>query len=208
MSRVAAALIAVVACSGAALACAFDNGASVGLFDSSFEAKYPKSSEVYFATIDAIDQGVLQRAEFEATLAGRAGYWRAAGRLKGLQERLSRGASAEAWPERAISVVFIESDLWARLEHAPQGLDLVLHATGAREGDVVVVTSEGAIAAIMDGRLSADVAFERGLVAIDSDEATRAVVQKLLITGFESAPSAGLAADGRAAPMRFFGPRR
>ena len=189
-------------------ACAFDGGASVGLFGSGFKTKYPKSSEVYFATIDAIDQGVLPRSEFEAVVPGPAGYWRAAGRLKSIQQRLSSVTEPESRPGRAISIVFIESDLWARLEREPQGFDLVLHTPGAREGDVVVVTTEGAVAAIMDGRLSADVAFERDLVAIDSDAASRALVQKLLMTAFESAPNASPTADGRAAPMRFFGPRR
>jgi hypothetical protein len=190
-----------------AYACAFDGGASAGLFDGSFVAKYPRSSEVYFATIDAIDQGVLHRSAFEV-VAGPAGYWRAAGRLKSLQQRLSRLAEAETRPERAISVVFIESDLWARLERRPQGFDLVLHTPGAREGDVVVVTSEGAIAAILDGRLSADAAFERGLVAIDGEVAVREAIQKLLMAAFDPAPSSRPVAHGRGpAPPRFFGPR-
>jgi hypothetical protein len=188
-------------------ACAFDSDASVGLFGSGFQTKYPKSSEVYFATIDALEQGVLPRSAFDV-VTGSAGYWRAAGRLKSLQLRLSTVAELGSRPGRAISIVFIESDLWARLEREPQGFDLVLHTPGAREGDVVVVTTEGAVAAIMDGRLSADVAFERDLVAIDSDAGSRALVQKLLMNAFESAPNASPTADGRAAPMRFFGPRR
>src|SRR2546423_1562820 len=73
----------------AAHACAFDSGASIGLFDGSFEAKYPTSSEVYFAIIDAIDQGLLQRSELEVVTPGPAGYWRAAARLKSIQQRLS-----------------------------------------------------------------------------------------------------------------------
>ena len=85
---------------------------SAGLFDSGFQARYPKSSEVYFAIIDAIDQGALERSEFEATVPGPSGYWRAAGRLKSIQQRLSAVTQVEPRPERAMSVVFIESDLW------------------------------------------------------------------------------------------------
>jgi hypothetical protein len=192
-----------------ARACAFDGGASAGLFDSSFQARYPKSSEVYFAIIDAIDQGALDRSEFEAVVPGPPGYWRAAGRMKSIQQRLSTVAQVEPRPERAIAVVFIESDLWARLEPGPQGFELILHTPGARDGDVVVVTSEGSIAAIMDGRLSAEVAFNRRLIAIDGEPAARDAIQKLLLAAFDPAPSSRSAAyGGGPAPMRFFGPRR
>src|SRR3981081_2988424 len=129
LPRAAAALMAGAVVSWApqpaADACAFGGGASAGLFDGSFEAKYPKSSEVYFAIIDAIDQGVLQRSEFEAVVPGPAGYWRAAGRLKSIQQRLSTIVQAEARPELAIAVVFVESDLWARFEPGPRGFELM-----------------------------------------------------------------------------------
>jgi hypothetical protein len=205
----AGALVVSGAPEPSAHACAFDGNLSAGLFDSSFQARYPKSSEVYFAIIDAIDQGALERSEFEATVPGPSGYWRAAGRLKSIQQRLSAVTQVEPRPERAMSVVFIESDLWARLEPGPQGFELILHTPGARDGDVVVVTSEGSIAAIMDGRLSAEVAFNRGLIAIDGEAATRDAIQKLLLAAFDPAPSSRSAAySGGPAPVRFFGPRR
>jgi hypothetical protein len=191
-----------------AYACAFDGGASAGLFDGSFVAKYPRSSEVYFAIIDAIDQGVLERSQFETVVPGPSGYWRAAGRLKSIQQRLSTVAEVEPRPERAIAVVFIESDLWARFEPGPQGFDLILHTPGARDGDVVMVTSEGSIAALMEGRLSADVAFSRRLIAVDGEVAVREAIQKLLMAAFDPAPSSRPVAHGRGpAPTRFFGPR-
>jgi hypothetical protein len=178
------------------------------LFDGNFVAKYPKSSDVYFAIIDAIDQGVLQKSEFEAIVPGPAGYWRAAARLKSIQQRLSSVAEVESRPERAIAVVFIESDLWARFEPGPQGFELILHTPGARDGDVVVVTSEGSIAALMEGRLSADVAFNRRLIAVDGEAPAREAIQKLLMAAFDPAPNSRPAAHGgRPAPTRFFGPR-
>jgi hypothetical protein len=200
---------AVMLLSGAphshALACAFDSGASAGLFDGSFEAKYPKSSEVYFAISDAIDQGVLDRSQFEAVVPGPAGYWRAAGRLKSIQQRLS---SAAERPGRAIAVVLIESDLWARFEPGPQGFELTLHTPGPRDGDLVVVTSEGSLAAILDGRLSPEVALDRHLIAIDAEAPAREAARRLLLAAFDAAPSSRSAGNaGHAAPTRFFGPR-
>ncbi len=203
---------AVVLLSGAlhslAQACAFDNGTSVGMFGGSFEAKYPKSSEVYFAIIDAIDQGVLQQSEFAAVVAGPAGYWRAAGRLKSVQQRLSSVAELESRPGRAIAVVLIESDLWARFAPGPQGFELTLHTPGPRDGDLVVVTSEGSVAAILDGRLSPQVALDRGLIAIDAEAPAHEAARRLLLAAFDSAPRSPSAGNaGRAAPTRFFGPR-
>jgi hypothetical protein len=191
-------------------ACAFDGGAAAGLFDGSFEALYPKSSVVYFAIMDAIDQGVLDRSEFQTIVPGPSGYWRAVGRLESIQERLSAVSSGWSQPEAAISVVFIESNLWARLEPGPRRWELTVHTLGAREGNLVVVTSEGGIAAVMDGRLSAKVAFDRGLIAIDGDELRRNAVQEFFVTAFGPVASSSSGPRGarNARPVRFFGPPR
>jgi hypothetical protein len=192
-----------------ARACAFDGNASAGLFDGSFEALYPKSSVVYFAIMDAIDQGVLDRSEFQPIVPGPSGYWRAVGRLESIQQRLSAATPGASQPEAAISVVFIESNLWARLEPA-RGWELTVHTLGAREGDLVVVTSEGGIAAVMDGRLSAKVAFDRGLIAIDGEDVRRNALQELFMAAFGPVASSSSGAQGarHARPVRFFGPSR
>jgi hypothetical protein len=197
------------AASSRAHACAFDGGAANGLFDGNFVALYPKSSVVYFAIIDAVEQGVLDRSAFEPIVPGPSGYWRAVGRLRDTQARLSAAAEGSPRPGSAVSLVFIESDLWARFEPAAQGFELAAHTPGARAGDVVVVTSEGGLAAIMDGRLPASVAFERGLIAVDGDEAARSAVQALLLAAFDPVQSSQLRTTGTGhAPVRLFGPRR
>jgi hypothetical protein len=187
-----------------AAACAFDNG-SAGIFGDKFEAVYPKSSVVYFAIMDAIEQGVLERAAFEAIVPGPAGYWRAAGRIAAVHRLIA----AQARPASAISLVFIESNLWARFAPGPQGLDIALHTPGAGDGDVVVLTSEAGIAAVLEGRLSPAVALARGLIAIDGDEAASEQTRELIVTalGRSEQPSAGTI-GARSAPMRLFGPAR
>jgi hypothetical protein len=188
-----------------AAACAFDSGAP-GIFGDTFEAVHPKSSVVYFAIMDAIDQGVLERAAFEAIAPGPAGYWRAAGRIANIHRLLSATAAGLA-PPRPISLVFIESNLWARLTPAAQGFDLALHTPAAGAGDAVVLTSEGAIAAVLDGRLPVRLALERGLIAIDDDDSERA--KDLIIAALEQGPALGAGTVGaRNAPVRLFGPAR
>ena len=191
-----------------AAACAFDGGAAAGLFDGSFEARYSKSSTVYFAIVDAVEQGILEKSAFQPVTPGPAGYWKAVGRLDSMARRLS-AAAAHSYPEQAISVVLIESNLWARFEPGAQGYGVTAHIAGARQGDVVLVTSEGGIAAVLDGRLPFEVALDRGLIAIDADPFAGEAIKELMLValgGPEPRPSA--AAGTRNAPARLFGPAR
>jgi hypothetical protein len=190
-----------------ATACAFDNG-SPGIFGDKFEAVHPKSSVVYFAIMDAIEQGVLDRSAFEAIAPGPAGYWRAAARIAGVHRLLSTAAAAKlAKPQRAISLVLIESNLWARLTPAAQGFDLALHTPAAGDGDAVVLTSEGGLAAVLDGKLPIKVALERGLIAIDGNDGEH--VRELIIAALEQDVVSPVGTVGaRTAPVRMFGPAR
>ena len=111
-------------------------------------------------------------------------------------------------PASAISLVFIESNLWARFEPAARGFELAVHTPGAHDGDMVVVTTEGSLAAVMNGRLSASAAFDRGLIAIDGEAPARDVIVRLLIAALDSAAASSSTTDGaHNPPMRFFGPR-
>jgi hypothetical protein len=188
-------------------ACAFDGGTGADLFGGGFEARYPQASTVYFAIIDAVEQGVLERSAFPPIVPGPEGYWRAIARLNSIAQRLSAGARGSAETQAAISLVFIESDLWARLEPGPRGFGLSPHVRGMRDGDTVVVTSEGAIAAVLDGRLPAEVAFDRGLIAIDAKPAAAETLKGLMLASLaEPPPPATIGA--REPPARLFGPAR
>jgi hypothetical protein len=187
-------------------ACAFDGGASADLFGGGFEARTPQSSAVYFAIIDAVEQRVLERAAFPPIVPGPGGYWRAVARLNSIAQRLSAAAGPSPRPEAAISLVFVESDLWARFEPGPWGFRVTPHISGARAGDVVVFTSEGAIGAVLDGRLPARVALDRGLIAIDGKPAAGEALRGLMIAAFGDASAS--ATTGAREPMRLFGPAR
>jgi hypothetical protein len=187
-----------------AAACNY-HGGTLGVFDGSFRALYPKSSVVYFAIVDAVEQGLLERSAFEPSGRGASGYWSAAARLQEIARRLPAAAAQDA---PAMSVVFIESDLWARYEPGPQGYTVRVHTSGPSEGDVTVVTSEPGIAAVLAGQLPATVALERGLIALDGDAAPRDVMQRLLLAALDPASSSPAPAGTPNAPVRLFGPAR
>jgi len=196
--RSKALLLAAMLLTSASLAgaCSYHGGA-LGVFDGKFRALYPKSSVVYFAIVDAVEEGLLERAAFEPSAEG--GYWSAAGRLNEIARRLPASPAPGA---PALSLVFIESDLWARYEPASAGYAVTVHTPGPRAGDVMVVTSEAGIAAVLEGRLPVAAALKRGLIAIDGDAAD--AVHHLLLAALDPAASAST----RQAPVRLFGPPR
>lgn len=188
-----------------AAACAFDSGGA-GLFDGNFVAVHPKASVVYFAIVDAVEQGVLDRAAFQPIAPGSSGYWRAVGRMNSLH-RLLLAASAKQ-PTVPISLLFIESNLWARFEPGPHGLGIAVHTPGARDGDVVIFTSEAGIAAVLDGRLSVKAALDRGLIAVDGPNSGDRTKDLILAALDAPESSAAGTLNGQGAPVRFFGPPR
>jgi len=178
-------------------ACNYHGGA-FGVFDGNFRALYPKSSEVYFAIVDAVEEGLIERAAFEPS---ESGYLDAARRLEEIARRLPAVDGAPS-----LSLVFIESDLWARYAPGPGGYSVAVHTPGPRAGDVSVVTSEPGLAAVLGGRILPSVAFERGLIALDGEEGARQAVQRLLLAALD--PAAHVSASGPRAPPRLFGPPR
>ncbi len=199
----AGALLTLAAASSAAQPCAFDGGPAADLFDGDFFAVHPQASVVYFAITDAVAQGVLERSAFGPIEPGPAGYWRAAGRVNALHRKLAAAAERSGGASPAIALLLIESNLWARLAPGPQGLTLSMHATGARPGDTVVATSEAGLAAVLEGRLPAATALERGLIAVDRRGSAGPTVAELIAAALTADP-----AGAAAAPVRLFGPAR
>jgi hypothetical protein len=187
-----------------AAACAFDSGAA-GLFDGNFVAVHPKASVVYFAIVDAVEQGVLDRAAFQPIAPGSSGFRRAVGRVNSLHRLLSAASASQPTP--AISLLFIESNLWARFEPGPQGLGVAVHTPGARDGDAVIFTSEAGIAAVLDGRLPVKVALDRGLIAVDGPNSADDTTKELMLAALDAAESPA-SGGGQSGPVRFFGPAR
>ena len=149
------------------VACYFD-----GVMSVNWAPLHPQSLTVAMKVREAADEGVLDAALLDPKAAGPLGYLRATQRLR--QLGMSLAESADAMPP--MTVLFVESGLWTRyVNGVPQ-----VHVPGAEAGDIVAVTSEAVVAAMLDGRLSGAEAMRRGLLALDwQAEAVRRASQAL-----------------------------
>lgn len=183
-----------------ALGCGFD-----GMLDGSFSAMHPKSIAVAFAIRDAVEAGAVESSAIGPIIPGAPGYWRAVSHLNQLHQRLSAAAADQFHQETSVSILFIDSGLWARYTLSPHGVDLEAHTAGARDGEAVIVTSEAILAAIVDRRMAVDVALARGAMVIDGLPPSADAIRRLLVAALSSPPPQDTRTT-QARPVRFFGP--
>jgi hypothetical protein len=196
----ALAALSLTAQVGVAVSCGFDSG-----IGNTFTPMHPKSLDVAFAVHDAVAVAMIDAAA-DPVSAGQAGYWCAVGHLTALQRALS-AANTYGATMPAVSVLFIDSGLWARLTPGPQGLTMDVHTAGAETGDVVIVTNEPVLTAILEKRLPVSVAFERELIVVDGESAAVEKVSRQMVAALdERALSAASAIRPQA--VRLFGPVR
>jgi hypothetical protein len=151
------------------------------------------SLDVAVAMRKAFDDGLMEQPDASPAELGQAGYWAAVRRLDRLQALLAASPAAASLP--ATSLVFIESALWARVAPAPAGVDLQVHTDAAAAGDLVLVTGESVLAAMLDGQLSAETAFDRGLILLDGDPDAAAALRALLLQALSDPDIAANAAQ-------------
>ena len=80
--------------------------------------------------------------------------------------------------------MLVEAHLWGRAVPGPGQLSFQAHADGPASGDVIVVTGEPALAALLDGRLRWDAAIASGLVVVAGPADARAQVAGILARQF------------------------
>lgn len=182
-------------------ACGFD-----GLLGDGFSATHPKSIPVAFAIADVVTAGIVDKVAVAPIVPGSAGYWRAVGRLSTFQRLLSAENPSGAQPAN-ISLLFIDSQLWARFSSGPQGYDLQVHTSGPSPNDVVIVTIETILAGVIDGTMQAQKALDVGLIAIDGKEDQVEMMRSIMVTATDRT-HIGIVAGSFATPIRFFGPLR
>lgn len=171
-------LSALVATGGAAWACAFD-----GVFPDPWAFAHPAALPVAVAINRAITAGQVEPVA--ATTNPTRALMRANRQVDQLAERLN-GADAGA-PAR-LSVLFVEADLWSRLDRNPDtGYRVAHHTAGAEPGEIVLVTGEPALTAILAGRLDIDRALADGVIMIAGDPAAVAATQNWLRHGLSPA---------------------
>lgn len=180
-------------------ACGFD-----GILGDGFSAEHPRSIAVAFAISDAVAAGIVDKAAVAPIVPGSSGYWRAVGRIGAFHGVLA-AANVGGAHAQGISLLFIDSKLWARLAPGPQSYALQVHAPGAFPGDVVIVTSEAILAAVLDGTLTAQRALDLGLIAIEGEPDEAPAIRDLVISATDRAH--GVPVTGRPATLvRAFGP--
>ena len=138
---------------------------------------HPSSIPVAVAIGAAVSEGRLAPlADAPAPIA----LVRANGAMRNLAMALQSGTS-DVPP---VAFVLIEAHLWGRAVPGAGKITFQAHADGPANGDVIVVTGEPALAALLDGRLRWDAAIASGLVVLDGPAEGRARVVGILARQF------------------------
>ena len=153
-----------------------------GLLGDGFGASHSQSLTVAFAVSDAIDAGVMDKS-LSPALSGQAGYERTVLRLGAFHRRLS-ATTAKVRAPGSISVLLVDSRLWSRLSPDARGFAIATNTAGPQPGDIVVVTHEGVLAALVSGKLSMATALDRGLLVVDGEATAVESVRSLLNESF------------------------
>lgn len=176
-------------------ACGFD-----GLLGNSFSALHPRSIQVAFAIRDAVDDGLTPASVLNPITPGSAGYWRAVGRLRSFHKLLSAANNGQASPP-AVSILFIDSNLWTRFHSVDGQIEASVHTIGAKTGDVEIITSEAILSELLAKRISITQALERGLIEVRGSDAVH--VERWLEAAFNLSNEelATLQTDHRSFPL-------
>ena len=175
IATTAAVLLFLGAGASPAKACGFD-----GLLGDGFSAAHPRSMAVAFAISDAVAAGIIDKSAVSPIVPGSAGYWHAVGRLNAFQQLLSSTLTVGAQSPN-ISILFIDSKLWARLSPARQNYELQVHTSGAAPEDIVIVTSQAVLSAVLDGTLQAQTALDLGLIAVEGQQNEAEVTRRAMV---------------------------
>ena len=79
-----------------------------------------------------------------------------------------------------VALVLIEAHLWGRITSEPDGTRFEPHVAGPTAGDVILVTAEPALKALLDGRMTWEVALAAGLVVFDGPSEGRDQLARFL----------------------------
>ena len=152
---VAAMAILALMLPGPASACGYD--AQIG---GRISMAHAASIPVAMAVSDAVGAGRLSLlAEMPPPLA----LMRANGAMRTLAAVLEPGVGTLP----PVALVLVEAHLWGRITSGPNGMRFEPHVAGPAAGDVVLVTAEPALKALLDGRITWEAALAAGLVVVD-----------------------------------------
>jgi hypothetical protein len=172
--RLAALLVASIAAVSPPMvwACSYEAGPAGGV-----SVAHPSSIGVAMAIGGAVTTGRLQPlVEVPAQIA----LTRASLAMRAFAGSLD--PSAEGLPP--IAVVLVEAHLWGRATSGPRGPQFAAHVDGPSVGDVILVTGEPALRALLAGDMTWSTALGSGLVVIDGAPEARDRLARLLARRF------------------------
>jgi hypothetical protein len=165
-------LAGALAAHDGAQACGYDGVHGAGLLNFG----YPGALQVGTAVWQAQQQGLIERTEPLGAMASPAvrmlGYRQMVGNLQRLSERIA----ATDKPPPDFVVVLLRPMLWTRFAAA----GMQLHAEGAATGEVVVITDEPVLTALLAGKLDLRDAIDLGLLRLYGPGDKAAELSRLL----------------------------
>jgi hypothetical protein len=126
---------------------------------------HPASLSVALAIHDAYQAKLLARP---TPLQGGFGMRRARIMLEKLRVALAPIAQGERF-----SLLLVEPGLWAHFDGTGAELRVTLHVAAPAVGERTVITGEGVLLALVQGKLSARQALEAGVLRLDPEPAQR-----------------------------------
>jgi hypothetical protein len=163
LSWLAAALIALLALSGTALACSDHEDPAVGR--DRLAANYPGALDILPIVASARRERLLPPANPMATLwSDKFPLQRHIRAVQKFEEALNLAAQEGA--PIGFSMVMVEPMLWTRYVPADGRAEATVHTEGAEPGELVLVSAEDVINAIGNGRWSIGEAHAAGLLGL------------------------------------------
>ncbi|AMJ63025.1 hypothetical protein [Bosea sp. PAMC 26642] len=156
--------IALVAGTTLASACGFEDPKGADAARGALNWVYPEALHVTSAVWRAQLEGTILRDQRPEAARALLGYRRAAADLSRLRDRLVLVMDVETVP--SLSILLIGPMLWTRFAPAQSGVSVVSHVDGAQASDVVIVTEESVVAALMSGRITPSAARQQGLLRL------------------------------------------
>jgi hypothetical protein len=158
----------------AAFACGFHPPMEVQL-----ESMHPGSLPVAMALRKAADSGLIDAAALEALSSGTANYDDTVHRLQEFRKALAASPSAAELPA-SFSLGYVESQLWTRYSQSEGKIQVNIHTDGPAKGEVVVLTGEPVLTAVLAGKLSVDRALADGVILIYGNESEKTAIRHAL----------------------------
>jgi hypothetical protein len=193
---VLAAVAAVAGTAPVGIACGYEDPRSVST--GILNWVYPDALHVISAVWQAEHAGVLPPRGTMAA-SGAFAFYRAAASMEKLGARLEHRIAAHAQPD--IAVVLLPAAMWTRYVRGPYGIDVKKHVPGPEREDVVVVTGEKVVRALLAGNLTSKDAEAHGLMRFYGKDEALDAAREVFGTTFPAA----VLSPRHAAPAEHFG---